>query len=170
MVKANKDTTVLSEASSASFVLSEACTVRFGSDLQMKLIINVALKLQLRRTTHAEPFAFIFSSKHIKLYSHLEVVLLHLFSSKKINCWTKLESCPPSCSISSLGNPAGLHTPGWGSRGAMEGLHIPVRWHNTSHQHRESGSASENNPSFFSPILKYGKRSLVGLEVETGIC
>lgn len=57
----------------------------------------------------------------------------------------KLESCPPSCSISSLGNPTGLHTPGWGRRGGMEALHIPVRWHNTSHQQKVGGSALENN-------------------------
>lgn len=46
VVKANKDTTGLNEASSASFSLSDACTVRSSSDLQMKLIINVALKLK----------------------------------------------------------------------------------------------------------------------------
>lgn len=61
----------------------------------------------------------------------------------------KLESRQPSSSISRLGNPIGLHTPGWGRGGGMEGLHIPAGWHNTSHQQRVGGSELENNPSFF---------------------
>lgn len=76
---------------------------------------------------------------------------------KKIKCWMKLESCPLSCSISSLGNPTGLHTPGWGRGGGMEELHIPVKWHNTSHQQRVGGGALENNPSFF-PLKKKRKK------------
>lgn len=61
----------------------------------------------------------------------------------------KLESRQPSSSISRLGNPIALHTPGWGRGGGMEGLHIPAGWHNTSHQRRVGGSELENNPSFF---------------------
>lgn len=45
-MKANIDTKGLNEASSASFSLSGACTMWLSSDLQMKLIINVALKLK----------------------------------------------------------------------------------------------------------------------------